>query len=353
MASGELENDDMGSLFEGMVLFTTPAAVTGVSDSSERNTTDKGQTFEEAHQPHPAATNDSLSASAPPAPPSPLDENLFADLNLIMVENPQEKEKEGILEEDHHRSSSSTLQISLSRKKKRAAGLRIGYGRDDRVRDQDDVSDASHQQLKQQNNDHNHPPFPIESHDAPAATTTTPSSSRTQFQDENENEVEPAISKHNTGTGTIEIRFEEIRALIDQKLNSARQAVSYVSSARKDSIRKRRKAAQLLSEATAKYSELEKQLEEACEAEDFEKAEWVGENLASADKERELLLLSLRDAEAHSDALESKMGEAVESQIQTEEECASLLQKFSLVSCSAHPITQLHEQIYGKINVSF
>ncbi|KAA8544657.1 hypothetical protein F0562_019496 [Nyssa sinensis] len=48
-------------------------------------------------------------------------------------------------------------------------------------------------------------------------------------------------------------------------------------------------------------------LEEACEAEDFETTKRLSESLASVEKEKECLAIELRDAEADCDAVDSKM----------------------------------------------
>ncbi|PPR87964.1 hypothetical protein GOBAR_AA32733 [Gossypium barbadense] len=98
---------------------------------------------------------------------------------------------------------------------------------------------------------------------------------------------------------------------------------------RKDSIRRRRKAADDLHLATIRHGELEKRLEDACEAEDFEAADRINESLAAADKDKQSLLTALRDAEAQCNAIDSKMLEVLNCQIAVEEECATLLHGFS------------------------
>lgn len=94
-------------------------------------------------------------------------------------------------------------------------------------------------------------------------------------------------------------------------------------------MRKRRKAAENVTLASTKHKELEKSMEEACEAEDFEMAEKVSESLAAAEKERQALVDALRASEAECDAIDAKMQEVLNAQIAAEDECVSLLENFS------------------------
>ncbi|XP_027149207.1 paramyosin, long form isoform X1 [Coffea eugenioides] len=353
----EHENDDMGSLFEGMVLFTTPVHTDSNSISDDQNQGKRVSHDADAA----AAAADSLSQLSSSS--LPLDEDLFSDLSLI-VAAPDDRPPSPLSSPSASSPAASHPQPHLStRKKRRAAGLRIGYGRD-----RDGPQPPSRQQLP----DPNHhslqskpPTFPVayyhtsntnvavaahqdgghqirvhlatQQHSPPhsAASTTCSREADIQQLEENEakqhDEEEPVLSNHPTGScQMVEFRFEEIKTCMTEKLKKAREAVSFLSAARKDSIRKRRKAALQWSQASAKYRELEKQLEEACETEDFEKAERVSESLAPAEKDRELLVVALRDAEAECDAFDSRMQEALQSQILAEEESASLLRSFAL-----------------------
>ncbi|XP_027090982.1 rootletin isoform X2 [Coffea eugenioides] len=357
----EHENDDMGSLFEGMVLFTTPVHTDSNSISDDQNQGKRVSHDADAA----AAAADSLSQLSSSS--LPLDEDLFSDLSLI-VAAPDDRPPSPLSSPSASSPAASHPQPHLStRKKRRAAGLRIGYGRD-----RDGPQPPSRQQLP----DPNHhslqskpPTFPVayyhtsntnvavaahqdgghqirvhlatQQHSPPhsAASTTCSREADIQQLEENEakqhDEEEPVLSNHPTGScQMVEFRFEEIKTCMTEKLKKAREAVSFLSAARKDSIRKRRKAALQWSQASAKYRELEKQLEEACETEDFEKAERVSESLAPAEKDRELLVVALRDAEAECDAFDSRMQEALQSQILAEEESASLLRSFALVHSS-------------------
>ncbi|ERN11470.1 hypothetical protein AMTR_s00022p00088470 [Amborella trichopoda] len=74
---------------------------------------------------------------------------------------------------------------------------------------------------------------------------------------------------------------------------------------------------------------METELEEACESEDFERAERVSESLAAAEKAKEAALTSLREAEAECDSVDLRMQEVLESQVAAEEEGVLLLQQFA------------------------
>jgi len=155
-----------------------------------------------------------------------------------------------------------------------------------------------------------------------AGTSSTESSSKSE--NENLNQQHPSAFP--------EAEFRQIKATIGEKLNHATQQVKNASSARKDSIRNRRKIVENANLASLKYMELEKQLEEACEAEDFERAEKVSENLSVAEKEKQAYIYSLREADAFVDALDLKLQHALDSQLVAEEQCAILLEQYAKVS---------------------
>lgn len=331
MAS-DLEQDDMGSLFEGMVLFS-PQIVSEIDENPPKKST---EIVAEAASDEPEKISVDVAVS------QPLDENLFSDLTLITPSQVQ------ITPESSPVLNSAVSRQTSIRKKKRA-GLRIGYGRDAPLIP-DDVSDSKEPINRE------HIGSEVDTHHLPGTSTAveerdsdfldnsvleddfveiTTSSEGGDLQVVEEEEVydkQVFVNNNSSSSSLIELRFEEIRTKISEKLKHAREAVASVSAVRKDSIRRRRKVADNLNQASAKYNELEKQLEEACEAEDFEKAERVSERLSSAERERESMALSLRDAEADCDAVESKMQEVLDLQIQAEEECASLLESFTMDS---------------------
>ncbi|XP_050379053.1 uncharacterized protein LOC126796302 [Argentina anserina] len=293
-----MEEDEMDSLFEGMVLFDPNSS----------------QLDSDSHPP-PLPPQDTAedrkieSQDAPPSPPGsssePLDENLFSDLT-VQFQSPPVEQQDPI--------KSTSRQNSSSRKKKRAAGLRIGYARHssnshDRSLsiDADDVITDGIDSL-------------------PEPSPSTPSLPPVQPELRPEAEAELQSDEFEV---TPEVRLEQSKAVIGEKLRRARELAASVSSARKDSIARRRAAADDLNVASVDYGSLEKQLEEACEAEDFETAERLSDSLAAAQEKRQVLLAALRDAEADCDAVDSKMHEVLQSQIAAEEECASLLQQFA------------------------
>ncbi|KAG7594002.1 BTB/POZ domain [Arabidopsis thaliana x Arabidopsis arenosa] len=100
-----------------------------------------------------------------------------------------------------------------------------------------------------------------------------------------------------TVVGNGSSRLELVKAQIEAKLNRARELAASVTSARKNAIRKRRKASKNIRLASTTHEELEKQLEEAIEAEDFDAAERISESLAAKERDRLALLALLRQAE--------------------------------------------------------
>ncbi|KAF5201940.1 neurofilament light protein [Thalictrum thalictroides] len=381
-------DEEMDSLFEGMVLFT-PSQLPSDSSSSHN------------HQPPP------LSPSPPPPPipqleqqqPSststPLDENLFSDLILTTPIDTQTLELKPPLsspstnnKSKEESSSSSSITRQVSRKKKKA-GIRIGYGRDttslpDEPSPAFSASLRNSQSLSTINDSYSYSSSQL-NHD----TDSTPKiaseiNEKSDFEDAHiqiqlplpamdaqmseindfeDTQIESTASMPNieieilekgkiddvkeesdlvcdngevghehevtTSGNSTEERLEQIRVQISEKLEGIRSFGASVSAMRKELARKRRKAAECVNSASFKYKELEKELEEACEAEDFEKAEKVSESLAAAEKEKESFMNELRDAEADCDSIELKMQEVLELQIAAEEEAVSILEQFA------------------------
>ncbi|CAK9183430.1 unnamed protein product [Ilex paraguariensis] len=369
MASEGWEKDEeMGSLFEGMVLFN-PSELAAAAAAAAPPPPDDQQEHDHRNRsiiPPPAAppANDSapplLRGLQPQSDPSSCPSTSATATATATVSIATKTSTASTIT-----TASREVRQFATRKKKRA-GLRIGYGRDDALipgvhshyeepelhpsspppspgdqitiksggalsldrqgkareieEDENDFSDKTSESIDSSHTsaDEGFTRIGGSVSDAEAA-----SSSR-DFREEDDKRVE--------NIHPVEIRFDQIRAQISDKLKHARELVASVSSARKVSIRRRRKAAENLTMASAKYKELEKELEEACEAEDFEAAERVSESLASAEKEKELSLSALKGAEADCDAVDSKMEEVLKSQIAVEEESASLLQSFAIVS---------------------
>lgn len=327
----------MDSLFEGMVLFTpNPQSsqdhqnpVPDVSSNHLPSTT----MAEEA----PVATEPPQVAVTPPAS-EPLDEDLFSDLTLVTPSEPLSlsplKLETVAPKPEPAPIPSNTVTRQISKRKKRPT-LKVGY-----ARDSNSSFNGNHNQEH-----HDRTGFgSVESESSsPVSEGQTPEKRLTDFKDQIPVEDIPATQMANLNDQrTVEKReedpstssagnFELLKSQIIQKLARAKESVASVSAAWKDSIRRRKKADEDLNEASLRHSELEKQLEEACEAEDFEKAEMLSESIATAEKAKGDLLSALRVAEAECNAVDYKMQRALELQIAVEEECATLLDRFSAV----------------------
>lgn len=311
-----MEEEEMDSLFEGMVLFSPNSSqLDSESRHHHQENQDNGEDSKIEAEDAPAS---------PPASSEPLDENLFSDLT-VQFQSPL-----AVDEEDPIKTTSR--QNSNSRKKKRAAGLRIGYARDANAHGYDrSLSMDADDDVITDGNDSLPEPTSPSGNDSLSISVpvAAPQEEPIQFQSQSHSQAE---AKSDEAAATPELRLDQSKALIAEKLNRARQLAASVSSTRKDSIARRRTAADELNLASTNYANLEKQLEEACEAEDFETAQRLSDSLASAEEKRQALLAALRDAEADCDAVDSKMHEVLRSQIAAEEECASLLHHFATVS---------------------
>lgn len=326
------KGEDMDSLFEGMVLFNPAEEKDNGSDDS--------------------LTISSCSQS------QPLDENLFSDLTLVVdpLQNLEVAEAE--------RDLQSRQGHAPARRRKRS-GLRIGYGRDafssndpphtpsplpQPISDSDSVGDADAVRVRDTDTDTETLPSittatATATDDPVTVTLTQPSNesenqnrkhqqSSTESSSRSENEISDAA--HDSSTESSSAEFRQLKSSIHDKLNHATQLVKSASSARKDSIRNRRKTVENANLASLKHMELEKQLEEACEAEDFERAEKVSDDLSAAEKEKQAFANSLREADAFVDALDLKLQHALDSQLAIEEQCAILLDHYATVSQVKH-----------------
>ena len=345
----------MDSLFEGMVLFDPslpPSSALQSTPSIDNNSHDSKHHLN--HRPEPTDPPAAEFAS------QPLDENLFSDLTLVPPQIQQTlAEPSPIVATAPIITKSITRQVSNTRKKKRAAGLRIGYKKDDLDSAVDSVVTARSSsvpveefrisEVENRDREVEARARTVVDSDLVRDVGEKPDVDNDLVRDEGEKpDVDNGLVREGgekpdvdtTGEEedrksedcSIERRFEKIRSEIMENLKRARERVDSVSQMRKECIRRRRKAAEDLSLASTKYRELERQLEEACEAEDFETADRLSDSLASADSEKEMLAVALRDADAECDAVDVKMQGVLDLQIAAEEECASLLQRFSMVS---------------------
>ncbi|XP_010927486.2 uncharacterized protein [Elaeis guineensis] len=313
--------------------------------------------------PEPSPSPPPQAVSPPPPPPpshsQPLDEDLFSDLTLQTPQplSPDPPPTAPAPADSHPLHPPPSRQIS--RKKKRA--VRIGYARDAAAAPDDPPSPLpgplpfsagepaviaatpSPAELS--------PPSPLEIDSCQHhAIPELPDQSRGESDDKSsdsileedkdqdkdlrsvEEEIVPSAdwaSTKDDAFGSIEEKLELVRARISKKLDLLRQKLASVAAERKELVRRRRKAAESVNFASERYRELEKELEEACEAEDFERAERVSESLVAVEKEKDELLIRLREVEMECDSVESKMQEMLESQIVAEEEGAVLLEQFA------------------------
>lgn len=360
------EDEDMDSLFEGMVLFN-PSQIQ--EDPPPDNPPDDPSGDCQTDLP---ATSTLASSSS-----QPLDENLFSDLTLVTpLQDSQVAEAELPLQSLSRQPSAaadaSTVAVAAatttttakqsSRKKKRA-GLRIGYGRD--TLSSNDLPQAEPPSTPPQHplpisssigsetldDSQNAKPSSVGDTDAlplhPPITTDTdavvtlPATEYSPLYDDSKSDIKESgsskdeeISQEGSANkdSFSEEEFRQIKARIIEKLNRARERVASVSAVRKDSIRNRRKAVENVNLASLKHMELEKQLEEAIEAEDFERAERVSQDISAAEREKQTLMNLLKEADALIDSVDLKMQQALDSQIAAEEECAILLEQFATVS---------------------
>ncbi|CAH8272171.1 unnamed protein product [Arabidopsis lyrata] len=293
--------DDMDSLFEGMELFTPVAELAGDNKVSSPPQSGNNETK--------AAEATLITAPSQPDMTEALDENLFSDLTIV---TPVQHQPEPIEVVTTHPSPAKNYGRQVSRRKKRAAGLRIGYGRHETNNLDEDEDDSVSQQS--------------DSVSQVSDSVTQVSDSVAQVIDSGNQSLDSPVVSVVVGNGSS--RLELVKAQIEAKLNRACELAASVTSARKNAIRKRRQASENLRLASTTHEELEKQLEEAIEAEDFDAAERISESLAAKERDRLALLALLRQAESDCDAIESKMEEVLLSQIAAEEESSSLLRRF-------------------------
>ncbi|KAJ4891959.1 hypothetical protein Rs2_31707 [Raphanus sativus] len=312
--------DDMDSLFEGMELFTP-------SSSQFPDSTDNASAVLPPSEatlitaPSPAEATETMS--------EPLDEDMFSDLTIV---SPVQHVAEAVTRPPPlpSSSSSSCVKRQVSRRKKRAGGLRIGYGRheiNDDEDNEDSVSQQSADSVSQLSDSVNQVTDSVSQQSADSVNQVTDSVS--QLSADSVNQVTDSVSLLSDSVSQQSDQpLDSVKAQIEGKLTRARASAASVTSSRKSAIRKRRRASESLRLASKAHDELEKQLEEAIEAEDFDAAEKISESLAAAERDKLSLVALLRQAESDCDAVESKMEEVLLSQIAAEEESASLLRGF-------------------------
>lgn len=125
---------------------------------------------------------------------------------------------------------------------------------------------------------------------------------------------------------SIEKNLADIKGRLSMKLKELQERAASISISRKTAAQRRRQAAEEVSIASNKYKEIEKELEDACEREDFEMAESLSESLLTVENSKEAALNTFRSAEAECDSMVLKMQEILELQVALEEESICLLQ---------------------------
>lgn len=381
----EEDGNENDSLFEGMVLFDPSEYRIQIHPTREDSDDPGPIVSDQPDLPNSAAdeVTTTVSASASTSATTtassshlsePLDENLFSDLTLVTS---MHKDQTQIQLDQNSLPITDPLQaatimkipgsvvgeaadrdpgliVSVSRqmsRRKRRAGLRIGYGRDahtpnptpdlhsthfsNHIRGDDD---DQHPDALPQIQPSASPPQTLAPHGPSVDNNNIESTSFVSQEDhitERQNQQDADRHKKNSVEAEVrdspEFKLEQVRIQISEKLGHARNSVASVSTSRKEVIQRKRKIMDNLKISLDRYSHLEKQLEEACEAEDFETAERLSESLASAEREKQAFLMELKDAEALCDAMDSRMHEVLNFLIATEENCDSLLQTFAMV----------------------
>jgi hypothetical protein len=347
--------DDGNSLFEGMVLFA-PEPVT-----SEEPVPSPGP------EPPAARPEADAASSQNPAAPRPLDEDLFSDLTLLAPQEPSPLEQQLPLGEDRAfpapaaalssptTAPSSTVPApsasapalsrqpssSSLRKKKRA--VRIGYGRSPQPAPPAPLPTSTIATISASSATLDAaPPPPVEQADEygngdeqDTVKVLDPVDNSLRVE-EDAKEEDGAEENGGDGIAVAEVGIQErlaiLRSQISSKLESIQQRAAAVVAKRRQLAARRRKVAEEVGSAASRHKDLERELEEACEAEDFDRAERISDSIAAVEKENDRLLMALRDAEIDYDSVDSELQDVLESRIAAEEEAAALLEQFAKVN---------------------
>jgi hypothetical protein len=367
--------EDGSSLFEGMVLFAPEPAAAEDSVPAPAPAEDS--------VPAPAAVPELPTAARPDADaassvPPPLDEDLFSDLTLFtppqeplsLEQTPPPLPPQG--EDRSHAALAPTPALSRQpstsslRKKKRA--VRIGYARSpqpappsppatvpasaaaaaisastiafldaspypaatrtlDQLPDRQlDVHVNGYEAHAEAVDVDTNSPHVVEAVDV---DTNSP-----RVEEEEAKEDDDGKEDEDAGVAALGVkeRLGLLRSQISGKLDSIQQRAAAVAAKRRLLAGRRRKVAEEATSVASRHKDLERELEVACEAEDFERAESISDSLAALEKEKDGLLTALRDAELDYDSVDSELQEVLESRIAAEEEAAILLEQFAKVN---------------------
>ncbi|PKU63666.1 hypothetical protein MA16_Dca022516 [Dendrobium catenatum] len=339
-------NELDGSLFEGMVLFS-PSDLLPSSLPLEKESAPPSQYHDPVRPPSPSPPT--APSTLPQSKSRPLDEDIFSDLSLQIPIEP--KYLLPAISSPAPFPSPAAPSRLISRKKKR--GFRIGYGREaidstpvvsviDPPHPTDNVIRTSSSESTLSTSSCHKELLDGSVHEDLAVAETVVSVKAASDGDElspsqlgdSEGDADAfsstAKASEKDTLELIEDKLNLIRSRISTKLEGIREMATLAYSERKELERKRRKAGKDFNQASMIYKDLEKQLEVACEAEDFEMAEKVSESLSAAEKEKDRLLNTLRETELDCDYIDSRMQEVVKLQIDAEEEGIELLERFAM-----------------------
>lgn len=348
--------DDGSSLFEGMVLFAPEPAAAA----------EEAAPVPDPEPPAPLPDADAGAAASSSAPP-PLDEDLFSDLTLLAPQEPLSLEQQPPLPQGEDRGHATpapapapsppapaaalSRQPSSSSLRKKKRAVRIGYGRSPQpappsppatVRASTAATVSARSIAFLDASPHPAaPPTPDQYPDrqadvyangdevdaevvvVPDANPPRPDEEAKEEDDQKEDEVAGVAAVG------IEERLALLRSQISSKLDSIQQRAAAVVARRRQLAGRRRKVAEEATSVASRHKDLERELEEACEAEDFERAERISDSLAALEKEKDRLLTALRNAELDYDSVDSELQGVLESRIAVEEEAAALLKQFA------------------------
>ncbi|XP_051203192.1 uncharacterized protein [Lolium perenne] len=351
--------DGGDSLFEGMVLFA-PSLSADPAAAAEAPEPPKPPT------PRPAAAAAADADTDTSAASQPLDEDLFSDLTLLAPQPPLDQAQQPQAQDQSHRPASPVSPApapaaalsrqpssSALRKKKRA--VRIGYGRSPQsapalpptvapptttttTTTTATTTAAAATAIPTASSSGSLPVPDASPHDA---APPIPSQHPDHHQADNGDEqlasvLDPKASssdaKEEDVAGGAAVGIEErlalLRSRMSSKLDAIQQRAAAVAAKRRQLAGRQRKVAEDVASAASKHKDLERELEEACEAEDFERAERISDSLAALETDKDRLLTALRDAELVYDSVDLELQDVLESRIAMEEEAAALLEQF-------------------------
>lgn len=362
--------DGGDSLFEGMVLFAPslsadPAAV-------EAPEPPKPPT------PRPASAGADAGAGADTdagAASQPLDEDLFSDLTLLAPQPQLDQDQHPQGQDQNHRPASPaplsppaaaalSRQPSSSALRKKKRAVRIGYGRSPQTAPAlpptvalatattaaaaatatviPTASSSGSLSVPDALPHEAAPPVPgqypdqLDNGDAEFALAVDPDANSLNVKEDGNSldvKEEDGEKEVDGGAGAASVGIEErlalLRSQMSSKLEAIQQRAAAVAAKRRQLAGRQRKVAEDVGSAASKHKDLERELEEACEAEDFERAESISDSLAALEKEKDRLLTALRDAELDYDSVDLELQDVLESRITMEEEAAALLEQFA------------------------